>query len=1421
MAHRVTEGSPAPLGVTLDERGANVAVFSAHASAIEFCLFDNTGSAELTRIRLPARTGDVFHGHVADIRAGQRYGLRAHGPFVPADGHRFNANKLLVDPYALALDRAFSLHPTMFGIRPDDASGDLSVDDRDSAPYMPKAIVGRPASVDCPPRASTPWPETVIYELHVRGFSKLHPRLPPAIRGTFAGLAHPESIDHLAKLGVTAVEIMPATAWIEEPHLKRFGLTNYWGYNPVALMAPDPRLAPRGWSEIRDAVRALQAAGIEVILDVVLNHSGEGGALGPTLSLRGLDNATYYRLAPDNKRLFIDDAGCGNVLALDRPAVAALAIDALSNWATYAGIDGFRFDLATTLGRRDDGFDVHAPLIEAISQHPIVGKLKLIAEPWDVGPGGYRLGGFPDDWREWNDRFRDSIRRFWRGDAGLTGEVATRIAGSSDLFGSRRPSCSVNFVTAHDGFTLADLVSYAQKHNEANGEQNRDGADQNHSWNNGVEGPSADAAIVAKRRRDQRNLLATLLLARGTPMLAMGTEFSHSQKGNNNAYAQDNETSWLDWAGADQSLFEFCRQVIALRKTHPALRQDEFLKGRAVDATLIPDVEWRRPDGRPMQSADWHNGEQRTLVAVFYSSLPNNGRADRFAVILHAGADFVRVTLPSARDGRCWRLCLNTAHEGDARAASYYAGGEALDRQPASLMMLEEVGDSAPLRRRSDASPELLDRLARAVGIAPEWFDIAGARHLVSDETKRALLHSLNLDTETDGNIRESLMRLSQWRERSALPLTWMAHDGQPVRLRLAMPDGAPYAYGDLVIQYESGEVRSVPAPLADLPKQALTGCDGRPAEYAWIELPPQPQGRHLVLLESRPEFQCRLTVAPTRCYLPDGLAAGRQRFGLAVQLYSLRSRSDQGIGDFSTLATLAEAAADQGAATVGLNPMHALFSCDRSRASPYHPSDRRFLDPIYIDVTTLDRIDARLQPSAVLSDNAARVAALAASPHVDYADVWALKRLALEESHAAFDRMRSQAPQAPAASDFAAFVAQGGVALQRFATFEAISEQRGGEAWTKWPTGLKRCCDDAISGFARTHARLVDFHLFLQWLCERQFAEAARRAESRGLFMRFYRDLAIGAAPDGAEAWMSADELMHGISIGAPPDPLAEGGQVWGLPPPNPLAWYRSGYAAFRELIAANMRHAGALRIDHAMGLTRLFLVPEGAKGSEGAYLSYPFDDLMGELALESSRAHCVVVGETLGTVPTGFREKLASADVLSYRVLWFERSDGRFIEPSSYEQKAVACVSTHDLPTLSGWWQGEDIREKQALGLLSTEQAAAARTQRETDKRALLEALQAENLLTDMPGLETPIGTALATAIHAFIGRSSSVLAMAQVDDLAGVTTAVNLPGTDRERPNWSRKLPMRIDEALSGRGLKILAGLSTHRNVQNPGR
>ncbi len=600
--------------------------------------------------RLPARSGDVWHGAVPGIGPGARYGLRAHSPWDPAAGHRFDPSKLLLDPWASRIDRPYRLHESHF------ARG------VDSAPFVPKAVVPVPAATASPPPPA-PGPR-VIYEMHVRGFTRLHPAIPEEIRGTFAALGHPAAIAHLRALGVTHVELMPVAAGIDERHLPPFGLNNHWNYNPVGFLAPDPRLAPGGMEEVRAAIAALRAAGIGVILDVVYNHSGEGDEFGPTLSLRGLANAAFHRFGPDGR--YANDAGCGNTLALDRPWPLRLAMDAMRHWVLEAGVEGFRLDLAVTLGRRDSGFDPQAPLLAAMRQDPLLRERIIIAEPWDLGWGGYQLGAFPPGWGEWNDRFRDTLRCFWRGDAGQVPDLATRLAGSADLFGParRRVSDSINYVTSHDGFTLADLVSFTRKRNLANGEHGHDGHNENHSWNCGVEGPTDDPAVLARRAGDVRALLATLLAARGTPMLSMGDEGGRTQGGNNNAYAQDNPVSWLDWAGMDHGRMDFTARLVGARLAHPALHADRPLTGAALDDSGLPDVAWLRPDGAAFGPADWADAGRHSLVAVFYEPSRGGRPADRVLVAIHGAAAAIPLILPVPRPGFAWEVLADSADPG-------------------------------------------------------------------------------------------------------------------------------------------------------------------------------------------------------------------------------------------------------------------------------------------------------------------------------------------------------------------------------------------------------------------------------------------------------------------------------------------------------------------------------------------------------------------------------------------------------------------------------------------------------------------------------------------------------------------------------------------------------------------------------------
>ncbi len=675
---RIQPGLPYPLGAKADDDGVNFAIFSAHAEAIELCLFDAGGRKEIARYHLPECTDEIWHGYLPTVQAGQLYGYRAHGPYRPEQGHRFNPHKLLLDPYAKKLAGQLKWTDALYGYRLHSPRADLSFDRRDSAAAMPKAMVvdevfkwgrDRPPSV----RPSASMDRSVIYEAHVRGFTMKNERIRTDERGTFAALADPASIEHLVKLGITAIELLPIHAFVQDRRLVEKRLRNYWGYNTLAYFAPEPQyLASGALNEMRAAIKRLHAAGIQVILDVVYNHTCEESELGPTLSFRGIDNASYYRLLPDNPRHCINDTGCGNTVNTSHPRVIQLIMDSLRYWVDEFHVDGFRFDLGVTLGREASGFDPNGGFFDALRQDPTLAPVMLISEPWDLGPGGYQLGNHPPGLAEWNGRYRDDVRRFWKGDAGLRGAIAARLHGSAELFDHqrRRPSASVNFITAHDGFTMADLVSYDHKHNDANHEDNRDGADDNHSFNWGVEGPTDDEGIAATRAKVQRSMLMTLLASHGTPMLLGGDEFGRTQQGNNNAYCQDGDISWFDWAAAEsdqgRALAAFTARLIALRAEHSSLRANYFMKGVSELGHGLTDIAWFDEKGDAMSDEAWQFSEGRLLACRRVCPHPQ-GQLDATLLLINgaSGKHDFRLPEPALR----WRIVLDSARPDRLEAA--------------------------------------------------------------------------------------------------------------------------------------------------------------------------------------------------------------------------------------------------------------------------------------------------------------------------------------------------------------------------------------------------------------------------------------------------------------------------------------------------------------------------------------------------------------------------------------------------------------------------------------------------------------------------------------------------------------------------------------------------------------------------------
>jgi glycogen operon protein len=666
----IRPGRPTPLGATTDDTGTNFAVFSSVADSVELCLFDAAGQATHS-YRLTAGDDDIWCGYLPDCRPGQHYGYRVRGPYDPAGGLRCNPHKLLIDPYARLLGGAFVWNSAVFDFNSHNEHGDPQMNTVDSAPFVPSSVVCEAFDTAIPTGPRVPWRDTVFYEANVRGYTMRHPAVDEAARGTFDGMRHKDVLAYLKALGITSLELMPVHAFIDEQHLADRGLRNFWGYNTISFFAPNARYAKSdAIAEFRDMVRSIHDAGIEVILDVVYNHTGEGDDHGPSICFRGIDNLAYYSTEPGEPGTYINDTGCGNTLNVDHPQTRQLVLDSLRYWHQDMGVDGFRFDLAPVLGRHEHGYSPTHPMLDAIDSDKTLRTAKLIAEPWDPGPGGYQLGNFPGRWAEWNDRYRDTLRKFWRGDDGSAGELAKRLHGSADVFeaSGRSSLASVNLVSSHDGFTLADVVSYEHRHNDANGENNKDGHAHNYSCNYGVEGPTDDAVIVDKRKRHRLNLLATLLISQGTPLLLGGDEFGHSQQGNNNAYAQDNETGWLDWSRLDNDP-EFTaqvRQLILLRRDMPLLRLREYVHGRLDTEHGVIEIGWLRPDGQTMSDHDWAASRS---FCVTVAEQHKDGETAAVAMLFNAAEDATEFALPAQHD---WRLAFSSASGArlDERVAS-------------------------------------------------------------------------------------------------------------------------------------------------------------------------------------------------------------------------------------------------------------------------------------------------------------------------------------------------------------------------------------------------------------------------------------------------------------------------------------------------------------------------------------------------------------------------------------------------------------------------------------------------------------------------------------------------------------------------------------------------------------------------------
>ena len=1412
-------------GTSIVDNGVEFALFSKNAEAVRLCLFDDDGKTETARLAMHRHDDHVWRGLLKGAGAGLKYGYRVEGPWAPHEGHWFNPAKLLVDPYARQLDGIVVNDAALFAYK-----GDWQQRcQRDSAAFVPKAIVTDDMGAYDGTRPGTGLARTVIYELHVAGFSMRHLDVPEKIRGTFESLTSPPLLAHIKRLGITAVQLMPVFVFNDEPHLWAQGLENYWGYNPFGFFAPDPRYGSPG--QFVAMVRRFHEAGIEVILDVVFNHTGEGDINGPMLSLRGIDNNSYYRHLPERPGTLANDTGCGNMLDFDRQPVRELVLSSLRYWAGEMGVDGFRFDLAPVLGRSREGFSADAPFFEAVRADPVLSKCKLIAEPWDIGADGYRLGQFPRGWSEWNDRYRDGVRAFWRGDDGTIGRLAALLCGSGELFSGsgRQPQATINFITAHDGFTLQDLVSFEQKHNEANGENNRDGHDHNLSRNYGTEGPTDDEDIIALRNRQKRNMLATLFLSQGIPMLQAGDELGRSQNGNNNSYCQNNDLNWIDWQNADLELSAFVARLVRLRRDYPQLRLHGFLTGTAGLKGEESDIVWLSPRGTRMQTPDW----ELPFARCFGFLLAGIAKDDQnispsLLVLMNAHHDVVDFHLPDSGCYRRWRRVLDST-------VSEYDGRELVKETAIALPAFSLVVLSAEDTGISDCLPTDLYSLAdqcRLAGIAESYEDLSGHSHHLSTDDKRQFLAALGLDASsreaTDRQVRRSLKE--RW-QNMLPPVTVLRQDEQGivadhVMIRLRERDMGREL--NWFLRLETG--RRVRGQLA--PEQlALAGSCRIGADF-YHELVIEPLRllplgyHHLELAVGTQKAQTRLIIAPPHCYTPDWLQENRRLWGLAHQLYSL-GYPDKDIGDFSDLAELAHAAAMNGADVLGVSPLHALFPGDVRRISPYSPSSRLVLNTFYLDISKMDGFEECDDVFAFNGETGEGSGDL-----VDYGQVARHKCQAFERLFSHFLAHADTGQK----REFARFCFERGEPLRSYARFCVLSEKFNDRSMHDWPRQWQRPDSPKVQEFIKRNGMRVYYHSWLQWQADKQLARAEALCERMGMRVGLYGDLAAGVAADGAECWACPEDFLQGLSFGAPPDAFNAAGQNWGMPPFDPRALSRRAYEPFIDILRENMRHCGALRIDHVMWLARMFVIPQGKPASSGTYLHYPLDDLLAVLALESERARCIIVGEDLGTVPAGFRQRMEQERILSYRLIRFEKHhDNVFKAPQQYPFLALATPSSHDLPTLKGFGSGSDLRLLHELGLAAPGEDGLQKSlsERNEEIAGLIAALDEQGLWhrkengiftsNDSNDNDKNNGNdrldELAEAIMLFLARSRAALALFNLEDLAGSFRQVNVPGTVNEVPNWRHRLDFSPSRLLEDEKLvRLLKRITNERKKRN---
>lgn len=1433
----VKEGRPYPLGANWDGSGVNFAIYSKNATAVYLCLFESEFSdKESLCIPLKHRTHYIWHCYIEGIRPGQLYGYRVYGPYDPKKGLRFNPAKILLDPYALAIGRDLIWGEEHFGYKYPYSF--LEKDNRNNAKTAILGAVIDPAfSWGNDHQLKIPWKDTIIYEVHLKGMTKLNELIPKELRGTYLGFCSEPVLNYLKDLGVTTIEFLPLQHSITEYHLFKKQMVNYWGYNPIAFFAPNRNYAfgkgvMDAINEFKTMVKILHQAGFEVILDVVYNHTAEGDHTGPTLSFRGIDNLSYYRVYEDNPELYLDFTGCGNTLNHQNHYVLQLIMDSLRYWIKEMHIDGFRFDLASALARELYNVDRLTSFFAIIQQDPIISNSKLIAEPWDLGRDGYQVGNFPAGWSEWNGKYRDAIRKVINGYEKNLAEFATRIAGSSDLYKKedRKTYSSINFITCHDGFTLRDLVSYNTKHNEENGWNNLDGFDINYSNNHGIEGDTEDPKIKALRLKKQKNFLTVLLISQGVPMILAGDEKNRTQKGNNNPYCQDNEINYIQWEWDENSyeLFLFTKYLIYLRKENEVFRRENFFEGEEKKIMEVKDIYWLNTSGQEMSENDWKKELCMQMLLPsefgrrfdFYTTL----KGDTFLILFNFTPEDKEFIIPEIIDTK-WKIILNTNKNiffstelGNPsleeelipyeRKYQYFETLEELFAENRVYLPKEKikVNDFSIYilkaekgwRRsyvRKNYRINLLNEFAKELGIQTEYTDLIGNTYKIPYHQLLTILKSMHIPIQDLASV-ESIYenyRNDKWIQ-EMIPFQLFL-ENEEINLNIYIPETIKKFELQIFDSNENLLWKSHIKKYNIIETRTIFFSKFKKVKFLFLKIPISlklPIGYYKIILKPNNEvlYSGVIIVVPEKAFNNEN-----QYNGIWIQLYALRSSTNLGIGNFYDLKKLGFLLKKYNFNLIGISPIHYLSFQQPDNISPYYPSSRLVIHPIYIDIFSLEEFQESEKAKNKWKEYIPIIEKEKKQVLINYKLIYNIFKEIMFEVYKEF---LANPKLEKKRKDFEEYK-KDNIILFYHSLFEVVSETFGN---LSVPEEIWKYNSEIQSEFFKNHYRKIDFYNYLFYSAEKQFKEIQQELLKNNIYL--YLDLALGCAPNQSEEKFFNTFYPYIFSkkarAGAPPDQFSPQGQDWGLLVMNPIMLKKYNFAPFRILLEKNLYQNSFLRIDHIMWLYRLFWIIKEDKETVKTYIRYPEKELFGILTLESHKHQSIIIGEDLGTVPEEVRHILKAKSILSWKVFYFEKENESFIDPKKYHTQSVVTLNTHDLPPLASFWMNKDIEERKKLGFINEDQEKELLKKRNEERIQIIKLLKEKEFLNELNinlTEESIYDTTIASVIHQLVSETESKILLVSLNDLLGETDQPNLPGTVKEYPNWSIRYTYSIEE------------------------